>query len=96
MRRIRNITVLLLCVMLALLFVPGRAEASEAREGVYVYDGAELFSHTERQRLAEYLEKCGQKAGIGIYVLTSDNSESGASDRYLEDFYDSGYDSGAS
>ncbi len=94
MKRIRNTAVLLLLVMLSVIFVPGRAEAAEASSGVYVYDDAELFSAGERQRLAEYLKKCGQKAGVGIYVLTSDDSDSGATDRYLEDFYDAGYESG--
>lgn len=86
----------LLCILLAVLGgMPfGAAQAAQAREGVYVYDEAELLSVSEKNSLAEHLEKRGKAAGCGIYVLTSDGSGNGTSDKYLEDFYDAGFESG--
>lgn len=86
----------LLCVLMAALgrMPVGMAQAAQAREGVYVYDEAELLSVPERNSLAERLEKRGREAGCGIYVLTSDGSGNGTSDKYLEDFYDAGFASG--
>lgn len=68
--------------------------AVPAREGVYVYDEAELLTASERDSLEDYLEKQGEKAGCGIYVVTVSDTGMGAGDRYLEDFYDYGYDTG--
>lgn len=87
-----------LCVLLLgiCLFEGGNVLASspDAREGVYVYDGAGLFSSEERESLQEYFLSIEAKEGFGVYVITSDASGNGESDRYLEDFYDEGYDSG--
>lgn len=70
------------------------SQAATAEKGVYLYDGADLYDSDEEEEIQEYLEKQSQKAGMGIYVLTSDDSGYGATDRYIEDFYDEGYDSG--
>ncbi len=90
-----------LCVLCSVLFavlsmapqILAQA-AVPAREGVYVYDEAELLTVSERNSLGDYLEKQGEKAGCGIYVVTVSDTGMGAGDRYLEDFYDYGYDTG--
>lgn len=94
-RRARLWTVLLILAAALLTLPEGLAQGASPRAGVYVYDEAGLFSSSERDSLAERLEKRGEEAGCGIYVLTSDDSGNGTSDRYLEDFYDAGYESGA-
>lgn len=74
------------------LAVPHIIKAVTPSSGVHVYDDAELFSQEETYSLEEYLKQTGEKAGVGIYVLTSDNSGNGTSDKYSEDFYDAGCD----
>lgn len=92
-RRFRFAMGVLFCVLAAvLLAVPQIIKAVTPSDGVHVYDDADLFSQTERRKLEDYLEKMGKKAGAGIYILTSDDSGNGTSDKYSEDFYDTGYD----
>lgn len=92
-----------LSVLLALLFVlvcvlPGMAAWADgvipARRGVYVYDDAELLTDAEETSLLERVKERGQEAGCGIYVVTTSEAGGRTGDRYLEDFYDLGYDTG--
>lgn len=89
--------------ILAMLLAVSFWEASEVMaasgapvpaDGVYVYDDADLFPQKKEGELEAYLGQLGKEAGVGIYVLTSDDSGNGTSDKYSEDFYDAGYDRG--
>ena len=92
MKRIYFFIIAFFCCLLLPLAPDQQVFAARAREGVYVYDGADLFTDGQEDELQKYLQRMGEKAGVGIYVLTSDDSNNGTSDRYLEDFYDDGYD----
>ncbi len=65
-----------------------------AVKGVYLYDDAGLLDDDQRERLSEHLKKCGQETGCGIYAVTSSEPGGRTGDRYLEDFYDNGFDTG--
>ena len=68
--------------------------AVPAKAGVYIYDEAGLLTDSEESQLAGYLQQKRHEAGCGIYVVTVSDTGYGAGDRYLEDFYDLGYDTG--
>lgn len=95
-KRVRSAVagMLFLVLAAAVLAVPQVVRAVTPSAGVHVYDGADLFSQSEENRLEEYLEQMGEEAGAGIYVLTSDGSGNGTSDKYIEDFYDAGHNRG--
>lgn len=89
----------LFCLALAFVCVlpAGTACAGEvipAVKGVYVYDDAGLLTGTEEGSLSQHLKTRGQEAGCGIYVVTTSEPGGRTGDRYLEDFYDHGFDTG--
>lgn len=83
------------CMLLAVFCIisaPLGAKAANARDGVYLYDEADLISREQAKEVEQYLRAKGDECGYGIYIVTINEGGYGASDRYLEDFYDDGYD----
>ena len=94
----KRLSALLVLVLAFVCVLPGimvRAdEVVPAAKGVYVYDDAGLLTGTEESSLSQYLEARGQEAGCGIYVVTTSDPGTRTGDRYLEDFYNRGFDTG--
>lgn len=93
----KKIACFLVLLMSFLMLLPAgntMAQVATAVSGVNVYDDADLFTNSEERELQAYLEKMSKKSEVEIYVLTSDDSGYGATDRYIEDFYDEGYREG--
>lgn len=91
------------CIMLlALLSVlvcmlPGMAVWADgvipAKKNVYVYDDIGLLLDDQYASLSQLVKERGQEAGCGIYVVITSKTGGRTGDRYLEDFYDQGFDS---
>lgn len=91
--QVKGCCFLALLMSFLMLFPAGnvKAQVPEAVSSVNIYDDADLFTSEEEGDLQDYLKKMSEKAGVEIYVLTSEDSGYGATDRYIEDFYDAGY-----
>lgn len=92
----RSMLFTLLFVLVCML--PGMAVYADgvvpAKKGVYVYDDAGLLTEAQQASLTELVKERGQEAGCGIYVVTTSQAGGRTGDRYLEDFYDQGFDTG--
>lgn len=67
-----------------------RMIAVAAENNQRIYDDAGILSTTEYHELEEMCISYGNKAGIDIFILTHDNSDTVDGDIYIENFYDAG------
>jgi uncharacterized protein len=73
-----------------LLLKPSSAWAAEATDTFpRIYDDAELLSTSELSDLNSMCISYGNDAGIGIFILTHNDSSSVDGEIYIENFYDS-------